>query len=59
MSWRSPAERWEVSAFINNITGDIGVRAIEGQGEQYNFQRRVTTTDPRVYGLSLLFHWNT
>jgi len=59
MSWRSPAERWEVSAFINNITGEIGVRAIEGQGEQYNFQRRVTTTDPRVYGLSLLFHWNT
>ena len=58
VSWRSPTERWEVSAFVNNITGDIGVRAIEGQPEQYNYQRRVTTTDPRVYGMSLLFHWN-
>jgi len=57
MSWRSPGERWEVSAFVNNITGEIGVRALEGVGEQYNFQRRVTTTDPRVYGVSLLFHW--
>ncbi len=57
VSWRSPAETWEVSAFVNNITGDIGIRAIEGQGEAYNYQRRVTTTDPRVYGLSVLFRW--
>ncbi|HSG90469.1 MAG TPA: TonB-dependent receptor [Pseudomonadales bacterium] len=52
-SWTSPAESWEVSAFINNITDELGVRALETEGENQNFQRKVTTTDPRVYGVSL------
>jgi hypothetical protein len=59
VSWRSARDRWEIAAFVNNITGDLGVRALEGAGEYpYNFQRRVTTTDPRVYGLTLVFNWN-
>ncbi|MDZ7826875.1 MAG: hypothetical protein U5R48_13750 [Gammaproteobacteria bacterium] len=31
-SWTSVEETWEVSAFINNITGELGVRAVEPQG---------------------------
>ena len=54
-SWTSVEETWEVSAFINNITGELGVRSLETQGEFLNFQRKVTTTDPRVYGLTLSY----
>jgi hypothetical protein len=55
VNWTSVEETWEVSAFINNITGELGVRALETQGEFLNFQRKVTTTDPRVYGVSLSY----
>lgn len=54
-SWRSPAETWEVSAFVNNILDELGVRSIETEGENFNYQRQVTTTDPRVYGLSVSY----
>lgn len=54
-SWRSPAETWEVSAFINNITGELGVRQLQSLGEDWNFQRQVTTNDPQVYGLSVQY----
>jgi iron complex outermembrane receptor protein len=55
VSWRSANEQWELSAFVNNITNELGVRALEVESEEFNFQRKVTTTDPRVYGMSLLF----
>lgn len=53
VSWNSPAEEWEVSGFINNITGELGVRQLQSLGEDWNFQRQVTTNDPQVYGLSV------
>lgn len=57
-SWRSPSETWEVAAFVNNITGELGVRALDALQENQNFRRTVTTTDPRVYGLTLSYNFN-
>ena len=55
VSWTSNDERWEVSSFVNNITGELGVRQLQSLGEDNNFQRQVTTNDPRVYGLSVAY----
>jgi iron complex outermembrane receptor protein len=55
-NWKSVNRRWEVGAFINNITDKVGVRQIETAQIEENFRRDITPTDPRVYGLQLKFH---
>lgn len=55
VSWVSMDEKWEVSSFINNITGELGVRQLQSLGEDWNYQRQVTTNDPQVYGLSVSY----
>jgi outer membrane receptor protein involved in Fe transport len=55
VSWVSADEQWEVSSFVNNITGELGVRQLQSLGEDWNYQRQVTTNDPRVYGLSVAY----
>jgi len=55
VSWVSLGEQWEVSTFVNNITGELGVRQLQSAGEDWNFKREVTTNDPRVYGLTLAY----
>lgn len=58
-SWSSANEAWEVSAFVNNITGKLGVRLLESEGgEEFNFLRAATTTDPRVYGASVRYSFS-
>ena len=54
-SWKSASETWEVSAFVNNILDELGVRSIEVHDEAENYRRNITTTDPRVYGLSVTY----
>ncbi len=46
-----------MSAFVNNITDTLGVRDIEREGEDLNYQRTITTTDPRVFGLGVRYHF--
>ncbi|MEX2489838.1 MAG: TonB-dependent receptor [Pseudomonadales bacterium] len=55
-SWKSPTRRWEVSVFVNNITDEVGIRDIERQTEDMNFQRTITTTEPRLYGIGVRYH---
>jgi len=56
-SWTSVNRRWEVGAFVNNITDSIGVRQIETSQIEENFRRDITPTDPRVYGAQLKFRF--
>lgn len=56
-SWKSVNQRWQVSAFVKNITDSIGVRDVETEEETRNFQRKVTPTDPRFYGLQVGYHF--
>jgi len=58
-SWNSANRNWQVSAFVNNITNELGVRNLDIEGgEEFNFLRSVATTDPRVYGMSLTYRIN-
>jgi len=56
-NWTSANQRWEVGAFINNITDSIGVRQIETSEIEENFRRDITPTDPRVYGAQFKYHF--
>jgi len=58
LNWESVTGTWGISAFVNNITNELGVRALETESEEFNFQRKATTTDPRVYGLSVTYRIN-
>jgi outer membrane receptor protein involved in Fe transport len=56
VSWTSANEAFIVSGFVNNILNDIGIRQIARYGENQNYLRTATPTDPRLMGLE--FTWN-
>ena len=55
VTWLSSGENWNVSAFCNNVFDDIGIRQIEALSEADNFRRTGTLTNPRTYGLEVLY----
>ena len=55
VSWTSAQGNVVVSGFVNNILDDIGVRQIARYGENQNYLRTATPTDPRLAGLE--FTW--
>ena len=55
VSWVTADEKWEVASFVNNITGELGVRQLQALGEDWNYMRQATTNDPQVYGLSVTY----
>ena len=55
--WTNVADTIEVSAFINNITDDIGLRTINRDDEEEDFQRSAITTDPRLIGLEVRYRF--
>ena len=58
LSWTSVDQAWNVAAFVNNILDEAGVRSQQAQTEREGgFLRTVTTTDPRVYGVTLRWSW--
>jgi len=46
-----------VSGFVNNILDEIGVRQISRLGENGNYLRAATVTDPRTAGLELAYRF--
>ena len=50
-TWASVTGRYTVSAFVNNILNDIGIRQIEADTEENGFRRTAQVTEPRIYGL--------
>ncbi len=59
ITWLSAGENWNVSAFCNNVFDDIGIRQIEALSEADNFRRTGTLTNPRTYGLEVLYKFGT
>lgn len=53
-TWASVTGKYSVSAFVNNILDEIGIRQIEADGEELGFRRTAQVTEPRIYGLE--FH---
>lgn len=56
ITWTSPDEAFVISGFVNNILDEIGVRQIDRRGEEQNYLRVATPTDPRLFGME--FTWN-
>lgn len=54
-NWRSEDEAWNIGAFANNITDEVGVLFIARNGEASQFRNGVQTTQGRVYGLELQY----
>lgn len=59
LTWLSAGENWNVSAFCNNVFDDIGIRQIEALSEADNFRRTGTLTNPRTYGLEVLYKFGS
>lgn len=57
-TWTSPEERWMVSAFVNNITDEVGNLQILREGEEQFFRHTSGTTVPRLYGLEVTYEFN-
>ena len=57
VSWTSADESIIVSGFVNNILDEIGVRQIARYGENQNYLRSATPTDPRLMGLEFTYRF--
>ena len=57
VTWTSADESIVVSGFVNNILDDIGVRQIARYGENQNYLRSATPTDPRLMGLEFTYRF--
>jgi hypothetical protein len=51
----SRSEEWQVSAFVNNVQNEIGIRQIQRGTESEGFRRSGQVTEPRVYGVELAY----
>ena len=54
-NWTAAGENIVVSAFVNNILDEIGVRQISRYSENQNYLRSATPTDPRLLGLEFTY----
>ena len=57
VNWTSVSQNWEVAAFVNNITDEIGIRQIDRTDETENFRRSGATTFPRQFGLEVRYRF--
>ena len=55
ITWLSADTAWTVAAFCNNVFDDIGIRQIEAYDEPQNFRRTGSLTNPRVFGMEVLY----
>jgi hypothetical protein len=54
-TWTSASDEWTVSAFVNNVQNEIGIRQILALGANDGFKRTAQVTEPRVYGIELAY----
>lgn len=55
VSWTAASEQWSVSAYVNNITDEIGVRNQFTYPESQGYRRVVEPTNPRWWGLEVQY----
>jgi iron complex outermembrane receptor protein len=55
VTWNSTSGAWSIAAFCNNVFDDIGLRQIEASDESDGFRRDGSTTNPRTFGMEVLY----
>ena len=56
-TWTSADNKIVLSAFVNNITNEIGIRNIDKGNESYDYIRSVVPTLPRMSGLEFRYRF--
>ncbi|HKI75437.1 MAG TPA: TonB-dependent receptor [Pseudomonadales bacterium] len=56
-SWEDPAHRWEVRAFVNNVTDVHAVREMSEGTESSNWRLSGTILETRFFGLSASYNF--
>jgi outer membrane receptor protein involved in Fe transport len=56
-SWYSPDESWTVTAFVNNVFDEVGVRQVLREDEAEFFRHTAGITSPRLWGFEV--SWQT
>jgi len=54
-TYTSSDNKWEISAYVNNVQDEIGIRQIEAGGEDVGFRRTGQVTEPRNAGLEITY----
>lgn len=57
-TWTSATESWIVSAFVNNVFDEIGIRQILRSGSDTGYRRTAQVSEPRVFGVELTYNFN-
>ncbi len=55
VTWNSANEQWGVSAFVNNITDELGIRNMNVEDQDQNFRYTVEPTNPRMGGVEVQY----
>lgn len=55
VGWESADAQWGVSAFVNNITNEIGTRNMFSYSSQGGYRRAIEPTNPRMAGLEIQY----
>jgi outer membrane receptor protein involved in Fe transport len=58
-TWTSPSEQWVVTAFVENVLDEVGVRQLEAQGEDSGYRRDGMVSEPRMYGIEVTYGLGT
>ena len=54
-TWRSASSKWAVSAFVNNVLDEIGIRQIIRNNQVEGFRRTAQVTEPRHLGVEFSY----
>lgn len=57
VTWNNVDQRWMVAGFVNNVTDEIGIRNEDAGGEAEGFQRSITPTLPRIWGMEVRYRF--
>jgi len=55
VTWNSANEQWGVSAFVNNILDEVGIRQVNVEDQNQNFRYSVEPTNPRMAGIEVQY----
>jgi outer membrane receptor protein involved in Fe transport len=55
VTWTSPERHWTASAFVDNITDEVGIRQLLRSGQSEGWRRMGQFTDRRLFGLELSY----
>lgn len=50
--------RWEVEAFVKNVTNDDGITGGSAEASLVGLFRKLRLLDPRTYGVEFTYHWD-